>query len=338
MKKIVGILAAAAIFATSVFAADVSAGVRIEGSLFDYKANGDIAALTFKHKNEDYHKPVSFSISDDKAGATFHFTDQEGTTMTSTKWSIWFKPLDVLKITVGDWDANINVETIDYNTYSKIGSAGYTLSLTPVDGLSFDLTFAPGWQGKSWLSKANGADAVVDELGLKIAYSADFGTIGAIFDAKKTFEEIKFGAGYKNTFDSLTMFVTFLGWYVKPEFAKIRAEAYAEYAADAIKFQAFVAGGYNMIGFDPLNTWDFAYCDAAKKAFVGAKMKFSYSMDAGTFYVYVKDENFLADAFAMQIKPGFAYNVGCMSGDIAVQFDIANKVAVSVPVSFAVSF
>jgi hypothetical protein len=337
MKKIVGILAAAAI-AASVFAADVSAGVRIEGSLFDYDKDGNIKALTFKHKNEDYHKPVSFAISDDKAGATFHFTDKDATTMTSTKWSIWFKPLDVLKITVGDWDTNINVETIDYNTYSGIGSAGYTLSLTPVDGLSFDLTFAPGWQGKSWLSKDNGADAAVAELGLKIAYSADFGTIGAIFDAKNTFEEIKFGAGYKNTFDSLTMFVTFLGWYVKPEFAKIRAEAYAEYAADAIKFQAFVAGGYNMIGFDPLNTWDFAYCNAAKKAFVGAKMKFSYSMDAGTFYVYVKDENFLADAFAMTIKPGFAYNVGCMSGDIAVQFDIANKVAVSVPVSFAVSF
>ena len=38
MKKIVGILSAAAVLAASVFAADVSAGVRLEGSLFNFDA------------------------------------------------------------------------------------------------------------------------------------------------------------------------------------------------------------------------------------------------------------------------------------------------------------
>ncbi len=41
MKKIVGILSAAAVLAASVFAADVSAKVNLLGSLFNFNADGN---------------------------------------------------------------------------------------------------------------------------------------------------------------------------------------------------------------------------------------------------------------------------------------------------------
>ena len=71
MKKIVGILAAAAI-ATSVFAADVSAKVQLEGNLFKFNADKSISAFDIGKPSAQTWNPIfDLAVSNDKAGAKF---------------------------------------------------------------------------------------------------------------------------------------------------------------------------------------------------------------------------------------------------------------------------
>ena len=74
MPGVSGVLPAAA--AGIAFAADVSAGIKLGVSAFDYdKSNDSVKALTLKHHNADYESPISFSISGEKAGATYHLCE-----------------------------------------------------------------------------------------------------------------------------------------------------------------------------------------------------------------------------------------------------------------------
>ena len=343
MKKIVGIFAAAAVLATSVFAADVSAGVRIEGSLFDYSKDS-ISALTINHNNQFYHAPIAFSISDDKAGGTLKLTDLDGAdspdTVQSRCWSIWFKPDDILKITVGEWTGAMNQEHIDWcNTDSGIGAEDgtYTLSLTPADGVSVDVTTVPGW-GKAWMSKAGDADAAIAPLGLLFNYSADFGKISAVFEGKDNFKTLKFGAAYANNFSGFDMFVNVLGFYANDNFAKVRAELWGQYSADALTFQAFIVGGYNLKGGYDYSWWHVGK-SGAEGAFVGALLKLSYALDGATAYLYVKSVNFLADPFAIEIKPGVTTNVGLCAIECAADVNLnGSAVTFGIPVNFTVKF
>ena len=367
MPGVSGVLPAAA--AGIAMAAEVSAGIKIDVNAFNYeKTNGTMKMLTLTHHNQDYESPISFSISGEKAGATYHICEGGGTDINSSKWNIWIKPLDILTVNVGSWDTNLNVETIDWNTYSGIGSAGLTLSLAPVDGITFDATFAPDWNGSlfknaeqvavegavagdkkgadAWKeytdaqkeAALNNAKAAIGEIGVKAAYSADgLGTISAMFDAKNSFHNLGFGAGYKNTFGPATIFVNALGFTANDKFAKVRVEAYAEIPADALSIKAFVAGGYNMEAYDPKNPWDFAYFTEDDKAFVGAKAKIAYSLGGATPYLYISDGNFLGD-FKMTIRPGVEFKVGDCSIDAALDVTAAKAFEISVPVKFSMSF
>ena len=337
MKKIVGIIAALAM-ATAVFTADVSAGVRIEGSLFDHAGDTN-TALTINHNNQFYHKPIAFSIADDQAGGTLKLTDLDGAdspdTVQSRCWSIWFKPVDVLKITVGEWTGNMNQETIDWcNTDSGIGAEDgtWTVSLTPADGLSIDLSLVPGW-GKAWL---NGSD--IGTTGFLMNYNADFGKVSAVFEGKDNFKTLKFGAAYANTFDSLQMFVNFLGFYANENFAKVRGEVFLKYNADALSIASFLVGGYNLkAGYDA--SWWHIGNFGGEGAFFGCSVKLTYAMDGINPYLYIKSANWLADPLAFEIKPGFTTRCGLCEIELAADININDgNVAFGVPVNFGVSF
>ena len=362
MKKIVGILAAAAVLATSVFAADVSAGVRLEGSLFNWDGS-NASALKLSHNNQYYHAPISFSISDDKAGGQLKLTDLDANNgsmqadkdgnpyldsngnskygnvapVVSSAWQIWFKPVDVLKITVGCWANTLNQEKIDWcNSDSKIagddGNLGsWVITLAPIDGLSIDLALTQAF-GKAWFANSEIAD-----MAFMMHYGADFGTISAMFDARSNFKDLRFGAGYANNFSGLDMFVNVLGFYNGNEFKKVRGEVYLGYAADALNIQAFIVGGYNIKGGWDASWWHVGN-SAAAGAFVGMSAKFSYALDGITPYIYIKDANFLADSFSMTIKPGFTTNVGCCAIELACEITAASTIKVDVPVNFKVSF
>ena len=188
MKKIVGILAAAAI-ATSVFAADVSAATKIDGILFSYDNAKTFSLLKEGNGSHIYANPnMTFSVSDDKAGATIMVTsdtDSDSTDVRLYKQTIWFKPVDAVKITLGNIDIALNKESIKwtesaYNVGDGPDRAGYAISIG-VDAFSLDFGMQ-AWN-ETWFDKKDGVDdPSIGEFFLKAAYSADFGTIGAFVE------------------------------------------------------------------------------------------------------------------------------------------------------------
>ena len=338
MKKIVGILAAAAI-AASVFAADVSAGVRLEGSLFNY-AGGKVSALTLKHNNQYYHAPISFSISGEKAGGQLKLTDQDrgnykadpvtaatnDAEVKSSAWQIWIKPIDVLKLTFGTYKTNLNQETIGwYRSASTIGNddgaqGNWVATLTPVDGLSIDLLFGQTF-GKAWF-----ADNSVAELGMIFKYSADFGTIGVLFDANDTFKDLKFGASFAGSADSFSYFINALGYY-KSTFYKARVELFGAFSQDALSVKLFVPAVININETDVMKMLD-----------IGAVFRLDYALDNCTLFVEIEDGDFLKSDFDMTIYPGIKTNVGACAIELGVKLSAKSAFGVDVPVSFQVAF
>ena len=241
MKKIVGILAAAAVLATSVFAADVSAKVKLDGKLLNVdttKEKDGVSAVSIGHNTDESWNPVlSMAVSGDNYGASvgFYIGKWDATKMGDwnhgygvglKEWKIWFKPIDVLKFNIGRIDASLNTDSIDYDTrVYNYDEWGYQAELA-IDAFTLNLGFHMD-QGESWLwqeevevKDANGTTLTdangnkitegkthVRGLGLKAAYAADFGTIIALADFKDTFETIFVGAGYNNQFGDLRLFV-----------------------------------------------------------------------------------------------------------------------------------
>ena len=242
MKKIVGIFAAAAVLATSVFAADVSAKVKLDGNLLNVdgtKEKDGVSAVMIKHNTDESWNPVlKMAVSGDNYGAEvgFYIGNWDATKMggwnhgygTGLKeWKIWFKPIDVLKFNIGRIDASLNTDSIDYDTrLYNYDEWGYQAELA-IDAFTLNLGFHMD-QAESWLwqeqvtvKQADGTTDAVDALGNKIyetkthvrglgikaAYAADFGTIIALADFKNTFDNIFVGAGYNNQFGDLRLFV-----------------------------------------------------------------------------------------------------------------------------------
>ena len=219
MKKIVGILLAGAM-AFSAFAADVSAKVQLEGELFKF-SDGSMAALNIDKPSDQHWNPLlNVAVNGDKAGAEFAiFTGSEeaaggwnkGKGVHVNRFKLWMSPIDGLKLNFGLFGTGLNQESILYSkSESNPEGYGYAVSYA-ANGFGLDLAFLPGW-GAAWFSKAKGGDAAVAETVLKVEYAADFGKINVLLDAKDTFETLKFGAGYANTFGGVQMFANVLGY------------------------------------------------------------------------------------------------------------------------------
>ena len=163
------------------------------------------------------------------------------------------------------------------------------------------------------------------ELNLYAQYAADFGTISAMFDFAENFKKITIAAGYKNTFGDITMFADAAVELVENA-NEFKVDADVVYAKDALNAQAYV-----------LFTAPF---EGIAKETIGlvTLAKVSYNMGAFTPYLQFSDDNIFASDFACQIKPGVTGSVGIMNYEVAVQFDIAKKVKIAVPVNFAVNF
>ena len=247
MKKIVGLLAAAAVLATSVFAADVSAKVRVGGNIFSMdatKANKDgneangFSLLNADTVSHTYDAPfATLSTSTDNAGGTVKFVGDENG-IKAGDVQVWFKPLDVLKIQAGSHDIAMNKETIDWTEHhgeQAYGTYGYSLGFAQ-DAISANVCFGTGdngWFMQDPIAKygtdEKPLEAYINDLFVNFAYGADFGTISAFFryrgkswdgtaeaaagdPSKLAFNpaQLNFGAAYKNTIDSLTFFVNLI--------------------------------------------------------------------------------------------------------------------------------
>ena len=347
MKKIVGILSAAAVLAASVFAADVSAKVKLDGSLFNLNADKSINALKIEHANSESWNPViAMSVNGDVAGAETSlyigklitptwenngegfFDWNKGYTLGIKTFKIWFSPLDGLKVNLGNVVTNLNQETIIYSkTDSGVDSEGFGISYNK-DAIGIDLILAPGW-GNNWFSKADGQDASVAETYFKFQYNGgDIGTINAMFDAKDTFKTLKFGAGYKNTFSGITVFENVLGYVGNEKFTKVRSETFASGNVDALSWAVWLPVDINL--GDKVTVG------------VGTIAKATYNAGPCSIYLYLEAADWLADNLAkgsaITVKPGVTGNVGTMSYEVAVETKIKDPFSLSVPVFFTVSF
>ena len=360
MKKIVGIVSAAAVLASSIFAADVSAGTKIKGDIFKYDGAAESISL-FAERNDthDYANPnFSFSISDDKAGAAVKITTDGGSSVAQTTQTIWFKPVDVLKITLGNYDVALNKETIDWTeSATNLGGNGYLLSLN-VSGFGLDLGLNQGNEMAYWFTKNKDADPALKEFFVKASYGADFGNIGAFIEFNRAdrytwagydgvfgnkdwstgscvwqpygkkadvINSMLFGAGYSNNFNGINAFVNVLG-YMGNEFEWVRPEAFVSGNIDAFGFALF--GAPTIVVNDNFGT--DTQCEIVAKV--------TYALDGVTPYVYFKDVDILADTFTSTIKLGATGNVGLVGYDVCVQIDTADKITISVPFTLAVNF
>ena len=225
MKKIVGILAAAAI-ATSVFAVDISARVVQKGSLAGGVEDGDTYFLGIGKTHQKDGDLVEFSSSTDKAGASFRlWADFDNDEAVKVRYlSFWFKPVDMLKVTIGRTAPGIFTEKIDWwkiGTAEKLANVngwggvgryssavigdgyGVNVELTPVDGLLIGAQFIPG-AGKAWFTKPNEGDSTYAAWGVMAKYQVtDEIFVGGAFrdNGKDSWKQARFGLGYNGAFE-----------------------------------------------------------------------------------------------------------------------------------------
>ncbi|MCQ2596744.1 MAG: hypothetical protein MJ181_02760 [Treponema sp.] len=359
MKKIITAVAAVAM-AASMFAVDFSAATKIYGMVAGFGKSGQYSAadgyvgfLMQGNDSHDYANPnFSFSVADDKAGAAVKITTDGGTSLAMTTQTIWFKPADMLKITVGNFDVALNKERIDWTeSFTGIGGNGFLASLAPVDGLSIDVGMNAG-NGKAFAySKNKGADATLAPTFFKAGYSADFGTIGgyvtlnktpgqydvdanyhgahsaSAYAGDKTVWGVDFGAGWSGSIGSVGTFVNVMGYMFEGDFMYVRPEVYVSGAIDAFGYNLFAA---------PL-IW---VADGVEDKFeMEVLAKVTYGFGPATGYVYFKDANVAAEKFTSTIKVGATGNVGICAWDVCVQIETgADFTPICVPFTLGVNF
>ena len=374
MKKIVGILSAAAVLAASVFAADLTGAVRLEGELFNYNGTTEeVKALMIKPNQQMYWGPLTLSVSSDRAGGTMKMCDEGSDKLSVGKWAIWFKPMDMLKVNLGTIDKSMNTESIDYGgRVLNYDSFGASLDVN-VDAFSATLSVVPGkatyWfdNGMATLKDdvikaykkvvnydelSDEAKKAIDDAFAKVSASdiKDMAEVLGI-EQNANFKTLNLYAQYAADFGTISAMLDFSENFKKISIAAGYKNTFGDITmfADAAvylkeKANAFAVDADVVYAKDALNAQAYVKFDAPfegmKKETINVTTlaKVSYNLGSVTPYLQFEDANILASDFACTIKPGVTGSVGIMNYEVAAQFDIAKKVNISVPVNFAVNF
>jgi hypothetical protein len=223
MKKIVGILAVAAM-ATSLFAVDVSARLVEKGSLAGGVQDGDTYLFGMGKTHQKDNDLLEFQVASDKSGAFFRLWCDMGDAddknpIRLRHANFWFKPVDMLKITIGRSAPGLYTERIDWwkvGTAEKISNVngwggvgrysssldgyGVMFELTPVDGLYIAAQVCPG-VGEAFVTKPNEGDATYKSYAILAKYQiADAISAGAQFrdNGKDSWKLIRAGIEFGN--------------------------------------------------------------------------------------------------------------------------------------------
>ena len=331
MKKIIGILAAATI-AASVFAVDIAANVHGWTDLFNYDLAADDAKPQFMGVRDPFDREfawsstgIGFTFNGDKAGTSFELDNRD---VTVKHVKLYVQPFDALKITVGDTEVASNVETIDWTKMSAYSSEGWLFDITPVDGLAINVKLTTG-EARGWGWAFWGSNGKVKETTAKVGYSADFGSLFAMFDYNDPTNVIT--AGYSGSFGSVSIFTDF-AYTMKENDNAIGVDFFVNGSVDAIGYKAYVKFTRGL--------------DTEVNA-LQAKLLINYGTSAGTAYFKAVIPNAMQDDFPVQIYPGFQFNIGSASIDAGVQFNLntdadanagkGGQKSISVPVIYKVS-
>jgi hypothetical protein len=373
MKKIVGILAASAVLASSVFAADVAAKVKLTGSLIDYNSNnkGDKTVKMLNVDRKDKDEVLTIAIDDENVGAKVNFKIWNDSTVDSGKTDfvkvndtlIWFKPIDVLKVSVGNAGLNLSdsfvegkhVINTDRAPYGVAGDPGYTVEFN--NGTFF---VAGGVYGGAYGTAYVGTESMVRGTRVKAGATIDgIGSFAVLAAGADNFGTDFIGAEYKAAFleDNLEVLAE-AGVYFKDfkagDSAKLMgvpALLSAQYKMDALKV-GLDAYTFFITDSDAKDTFD-------APAFLSIYAKASYALGNLTPYVkfgavnlmkgkvsglsegdgtWVKANGF--DDMLFRIEPGVDGTFGIMGWHTAAEVTLFNgsDFEINVPVEFSVAF
>ncbi len=126
-----------------------------------------------------------------------------------------------------------------------------------------DLFLVSG-NGNYWITKADGADAAINEVYAKVNFGADFGTVNAMVGVIKKLKDLRFCAGINVACLPVGLRVDVLGQYCKEDFQRIRVEADVSGNAGSIGYEVFVAGGANLVDapYTSSTSWGGVAADA----------------------------------------------------------------------------
>lgn len=361
MKKIVA-GAVALVCAASMFAADFAARNYMAGSI----AGGDKdSTYIWKLNKADQKDSDALIVSgnSDNAGAQFQlWYNYDGSgkcdlLVRSTK--IWFKPVDMLKITVGDLSTKLFGETLHYwkdpagtawnqwyNGYSGYGTveaAGIEFELRPVDGLLITGGIAPGTDTN--FVSIKDADTTVAAYGAGVSYDLSGAasiplTVGVEFrDAGTKAEKVlgigaKYGNRYGSGFYGMVEGRLRMNESDSGKLNGITINNHFRYSAGAFEAQLRAPVTIRLADDDP--SW-LAFSAKVSYALDGFTPYFLFGNDINSAGAYKLDD--MGDTFGIELKPGVTFNVGAASFDIAALIDVAPKcVAGTNAVSWSIPF
>lgn len=264
--------------------------------------------------------------------------------------NLWFKPIDMIKVTVGNVSVDSYTEKIFYwhgvhgekpGTWGNFGGdyiagVGVKTEVSPISGLDITFAFMPGID-TAWISTAEGSK--VTNFALKAKYSniADLPLSATVVYADKNQNKvIGIGADYGNLYGAgLYAFANISIAFDKDfKFTALSVDNYEKYSVDAFKVEAHL----------PVSI----YKDGDKVG-VGmhASVKASYTIDAFTPYLVVTNEpdgdagwifnDKFADNFKLTTTLGTTFNVGSASFNASLRLDFAkDTVNWKVPVAITV--
>ena len=352
MKKIVGIIAAVTM-AASVFAVDLASMIQIDGDLMNYDGENFKALMAKEYDpSGDSDYLWKFSVSGDKAGAEIWSWDINGT-VSSKK--VWFKPIDQLKVTVGNIYAS-SIANPQFGWWAKQELSGYGFMFDiALDGVSFTALLAPG-AGNYWLNPKNdylftsnaGWGSYAGKLGsfwLDSKFSIDgIGNFQVIVASGATIgphgysnwynTPLAFGVAWSNMGYMQTGFyadvIASLSYdatsteAVKPlGFQGIDSQFGGQYVANGIKLQLT-----NLVQYRKMNKYatdgDFIY---------GFEFKGAYAFDAVTPYIQVVGYDIMKKAMTVDLGAEFSVGAATMYAalELPITFNDSYKFNFSVP-------
>ena len=331
MKKIVGILSAAAVLAASVFAADVSATAKLESDLFSFNTNTKTVKL-FDAINMSDADTLKFAVTTDNAGAKFILKQANKGTISGM--GIWFKPIDSIKLSFQENGLGLQADKIHYWDYYKKANvgAGYGIEYT-ADALSVALNICP-----TFLTSGNDT-VTVGQFGLKVGYNADFGNIIGLVKFDKNFESIDIGASYQKNISGVDL-VADASVYLNKGFSGVSGLVYAGYTLDALSISAVSNVFYR--------TDEKKEADKVEgNTEVAVVVNVGYRLDALNIKAFFDCDNLLFKTFsrnwanddkaAMKVGVSLSSSVGIASWEVTPQYDFYKEVA-SVAFNTSVSF
>ena len=376
MKKIISGIAALAL-AASVFAVDFSANVQIKGDVAGFKFEDDKSTITlfgFENTEQKDDDLLTVSFAGDNAGAYFRFYTKAASDvgLTARSIKVWFQPIEWLKVSVGNVDAGLYTERVNwwkvpcassYQAFKEwrprwssgavVDGFGALVELTPIDGLWIAAAVAPG-ADNNWFTKAGDADVVTAQYGVGAKYQiVDIVSAGVAFRDTGTgnWKLLTVGADFGNWGTPYYAFLQGKLLFEKGtdwKLGGVTIDNYLSYNFGFMKLEGTIPVTIRLSGDD----WDPSYMTARIKATIpldALSLYFVVGTDEGlnngpagspANLAWILSDKF-GDNLNIYANVGLNFNVGSANLDCGVEFaydKAAKTTVIAVPFVAKVAF